>query len=207
MCFAHSSTDDALVYFIRVTASDSKGKTFRATFKLCILGAIQSEDFTGAAKSQFTFVIPPDTFHGPDGNRPALTAAFSEGGPLPDWLTFDGSTGEFFAHPGTGDLPHQGDCLRFQGEILSATFKLHMLGATKCEYVSGTAGSQFAFVIPQDTFHVPDGSKPALTATSSGGGPLPDWFILDGSTGKFLLTLVQTIYFIRVTALDSKDKS
>ena len=115
VCFAHSSTDDALVYFTRVTASDSKGQTFRTTLKLCILGAIQSEDVTGAAKSQFTFVIPPDALLVPDGSKPALTATSSGGRPLPDWLTFDGSTGEFFAHPGICDLPHQGDCLRFQG--------------------------------------------------------------------------------------------
>ena len=77
VCFAHSKTDDALGYFIRVTASDSKGETFRATFKLCILGAIQSEDFTGAARSQFTCVIPPDAFLVLDGSKPALTATSS----------------------------------------------------------------------------------------------------------------------------------
>ena len=51
----------------------------------------------------FTYVVPADAFTDADGNPLTYTAALSDGGMLPSWLTFDPATRTFTGTPGPGD--------------------------------------------------------------------------------------------------------
>ena len=53
--------------------------------------------------ASFTYVIPADAFTDADGNLLTYTAALSDGGMLPSWLTFDPATRTFTGTPGPGD--------------------------------------------------------------------------------------------------------
>ena len=51
----------------------------------------------------FTYVVPADAFTDADGNPLTYTAALSDGGMLPSWLTFDPATRTFTGTPAPGD--------------------------------------------------------------------------------------------------------
>ena len=51
----------------------------------------------------FTYVVPADAFTDADGDMLTYTAALSDGGMLPSWLTFDPVTRTFTGTPGPGD--------------------------------------------------------------------------------------------------------
>ena len=51
----------------------------------------------------FTYVVPADAFTDADGDPLTYTAALSDGGMLPSWLTFDPATRTFTGTPGPGD--------------------------------------------------------------------------------------------------------
>ena len=52
----------------------------------------------------FTYVVPADAFTDADGNPLTYTAALSDGGMLPSWLTFDPATRTFTGTPTAADV-------------------------------------------------------------------------------------------------------
>ena len=56
------------------------------------------------ADALFKFTIPTGTFTDPNGDVLTYSAELKNGGHLPEWLIFDGSTGTFSGTPGAGDV-------------------------------------------------------------------------------------------------------
>ena len=48
---------------------------------------------------------------------------------------------------------------------------------------NATAGEEFSFALPEDTFTDPEGDPLTFTATLADGSPLPDWLTFDPETG------------------------
>ena len=68
------------------------------------------------ARSGFNFSVPCQTVSSCDANeRPIFTARSDDGGPLPEWLSFDPYTGTF-----TGKAPTQTPTLKVQVSTVGA---------------------------------------------------------------------------------------
>ena len=144
--------------------------------------------------ASFTYVIPADAFTDADGNPLTYTAALSDGGMLPSWLTFDPATRTFTGTPGPGD----GGTVRVTvtardgTATMSDEFTLTVTVRNTPPEVANPLADQatpvdasFTYVIPADAFTDADGNPLTYTAALSDGGMLPAWLTFDPATRTF----------------------
>ena len=162
----------------------------------------------------FTYVIPADAFTDADGNPLAYTAALSDGGRLPGWLTFDPATRTFTGTPGPGD----GGTVRVTVMVSDGTatvsdeFALMVTVRNTAPVVANPLADQevmidvpFTYVVPADAFTDADGDPLAYTAATRDGGMLPSWLTFDAATRTFTGTPASSDsgpVFVTVTASD-----
>ncbi len=191
---------------IAVTAEDDQGNTITDTFALGVDDGIGENqpptvtnplaDQTATAGEEFSFAIPEDSFTDPEGEPLTFTATLADGSPLPDWLTFDPATGALSGTPDdgdAGDLEIAVTAEDDQGNTITDTFALGVddgIGENQPPTVTNpladqtaTAGEEFSFAIPEDSFTDPEGEPLTFTATLADGSPLPDWLTFDPATG------------------------
>ena len=156
--------------------------------------AIPPVDQEATAGDLFTYVIPADAFTDADGNPLTYTAALSDGGRLPSWLTFDPATRTFTGTPGPGD----GGTVRVTvmasdgTATVSDEFALMVTVRNTAPEVANPLADQevmvdvpFTYVVPADAFTDADGDLLTYTAALSGGGMLPSWLTFDPATRTF----------------------
>lgn len=134
------------------------------------------------------FIVPIATFDDIDGDTLTVTAALSDGSPLPDWLTFDG-----IAFSGTVPDDFAGDLeitvTASDGSLSTTdTFLVTVEGGNDLPIVINPIADQVSdedqpvnFVVPADTFEDADGDTLTLTARLADGNELPLWLTFDGS--------------------------
>lgn len=99
---------------VLVTATDSGGLSASSQFTLDILNVNDSPvvahelaNMSAVENQPFTFSVPSDTFNDDDlihGDVLTYSATLVDGTTLPDWLSFDASTGVFTGMPATADI-------------------------------------------------------------------------------------------------------
>ena len=142
----------------------------------------------------FTYVIPADAFTDADGDMLTYTAALSDGGMLPSWLTFDPATRTFTGTPGPGDSgPVRVTVTASDGTAtVSDEFALMVTVGNTPPVVANPLADQevtvdvpFTYVVPADAFTDADGDMLTYTAALSDGGMLPSWLTFDPVTRTF----------------------
>ena len=176
--------------------------------------AIPPVDQEATTGDLFTYVIPADAFTDADGNPLTYTAALSDGGLLPGWLTFDPATRTFTGTPGPGD----GGTVRVTvmasdgTATVSDEFVLMVTVRNTAPVVANPLADQevmidvpFTYVVPADAFTDADGDPLAYTAATRDGGLLPGWLTFDAATRTFTGTPASSDsgpVFVTVTASD-----
>ena len=176
--------------------------------------AIPPVDQEATTGDLFTYVIPADAFTDADGNPLTYTAALSDGGRLPSWLTFDPATRTFTGTPGPGD----GGTVRVTvmasdgTATVSDEFVLMVTVRNTAPVVANPLADQevmidvpFTYVVPADAFTDADGDPLTYTVTTSDDGGLPGWLTFDAATRTFTGTPASSDsgpVFVTVTASD-----
>ena len=103
-------------YEIRITATDVAGTSAFDDFTLVVNNvndnpvlATALGDLTTDEDAPFSFAIPGNTFFDDDfihGDALTLSTALADGSALPDWLSFDATTGTFTGPPYNGHVGH-----------------------------------------------------------------------------------------------------
>ena len=150
--------------------------------------AIPPVDQEATTGDLFTYVIPADAFTDADGNPLTYTAALSDGGRLPSWLTFDPATRTFTGTPGPGD----GGTVRVTVMVSDGTatvsdeFALMVTVRNTAPVVANPLADQevmidvpFTYVVPADAFTDADGDPLRYAAATRDGGGLPSWLVFD----------------------------
>jgi uncharacterized repeat protein (TIGR01451 family) len=154
-------------------------------------------DQTATAGEAFSFTVPEDAFTDAEGDPLTYTATLADGSPLPDWLTFDPATGALSGTPDdgdAGDLEIAVTAEDDQGNTVTDTFALGVDDGIEENQPptvtnpladqTATAGEEFSFAVPEDSFTDPEGEPLTFTATLADGSPLPDWLTFDPATGE-----------------------
>ncbi len=176
--------------------------------------AIPPVDQEATTGDLFTYVIPADAFTDADGDPLAYTAALSDGGRLPSWLTFDPATRTFTGTPGPGD----GGTVRVTvmasdgTATVSDEFVLMVTVRNTAPVVATPLADQevmidvpFTYVVPADAFTDADGDPLTYAAATRDGGLLPSWLTFDPATRTFTGTPASSDsgpVFVTVTASD-----
>ena len=156
--------------------------------------AIPPVDQEATTGDLFTYVIPADAFTDADGNPLTYTAALSDGGRLPSWLTFDPATRTFTGTPGPGDAGTvRVTVMASDGTAtVSDEFVLMVTVRNTPPVVANPLADQevmidvpFTYVVPADAFTDADGNPLTYTAALSDGGRLPSWLTFDPATRTF----------------------
>ena len=156
--------------------------------------AIPPVDQEATTGDLFTYVIPADAFTDADGNPLTYTAALSDGGRLPSWLTFDPATRTFTGTPGPGDGgPVRVTVMASDGTAtVSDEFVLMVTVRNTAPVVATPLADQevmidvpFTYVVPADAFTDADGDSLAYTVTTRDNGGLPGWLTFDPATRTF----------------------
>ena len=138
--------------------------------------------------AQFSVVVPNNLFVDPDADPLSLSLTLSNGGPLPEWLHFDGETI-------SGQAP-----ANFHGVVdlkLSATdgqfnvfqqFSLAIQSINDAPAIDGgmsgvsiSEDSTIDFIVPSNAFKDVDGDALTITAKLIDGSDIPSWLMFDGS--------------------------
>ena len=142
----------------------------------------------------WSFTIPENIFSDADSHDLTYTAQLSDGGALPNWLSFDALTKTFSGTPTTD----------FVGELLisvfasdgeffaSSDFRLTVDPENDTPVVSVllpdqtiTEDQSFDFSIAEGTFTDVDSQYLTLSAKLSDGSNLPEWITFDSVTRSF----------------------
>ena len=191
---------------INITARDSGGLTTTAGLGLNVgnvnvapvIGAgIEDQIVTEGVPFQFT--IPDDAFidHNPE-NLLSYTALSVDGASLPDWLTFNTSTGTFTGTPSETDIGFFDISVVSEDNIGLSTsdiFSIEIKFANDAPQINQPLANQslmentpFSFLLPADSFTDPDipfGDSLSYTATQADGTSLPNWLIFDNNSLTF----------------------
>ncbi len=189
---------------VRVTATDLQGASVNVVFGLAVSAvnnppivnqAIAPQSAT--AGTEFTFLVPTNTFTDPDpGDVLTYTATRANGDPLPTWLSFNPNTRQFSGTPNNGNagtINVRVISTDTSGASVSTTFGLTVAAVNNPPIVSqaiapqsATAGTEFTFLVPANTFTDPDpGDVLSYTATRANGNPLPNWLSFNPNTRQF----------------------
>ena len=155
--------------------------------------AVPLADQTATVGVPFTYTVPADAFTDEDGDPLTYTAAMSDGGGLPEWLTFTPATRTFTGTPASSD----------SGTVLVTVTASDGTAAAPDEFAisvtppntppvvavpladqMATVGAPFTYVIPADAFTDADGDPLTYSAAASGGG-LPGWLTFTPATRTF----------------------
>ncbi|MCP4996882.1 MAG: hypothetical protein GY934_24365, partial [Gammaproteobacteria bacterium] len=143
----------------------------------------------------FTYQVPSNTFSDPDaGDTLSLTAALSDGSPLPGWLSFDGATSTFSGTPDNdqvGTLELLVTATDSEGAAISDTFAINISNVndaptlvTSIADQAATADTAFSLQLPAGTFvDIDVADQLTLSATLADGSALPSWLAFDVATG------------------------
>jgi hypothetical protein len=98
-------------YNIGVRVTDAAGNTFEKVLPIAINNindaptvGLPIPNQPAAEDTPFSFIIDANTFNDADGDTLTYTASLAGGAPLPNWLTFNPSTGEFTGTPSNSDV-------------------------------------------------------------------------------------------------------
>jgi hypothetical protein len=178
-----------------------------------IIDQIATED------TSFILQIPITTFNDADtGDTLTYTVSFSDGTPLPSWLTFDSNTQTLGGTPTNnevGALQLKITTTDTQGASASDSFNLTVSNVNDAPTITKPIANQtatedtlFTFAIPTNTFtDVDTGDSLTYTATFAQGNALPAWLSFDANTRTFSGTPTNSdvgTLDIRVTATDTQ---
>ncbi len=171
--------------------------------------------FSGRANASFTYTTA-SAFSDADGNMLTYSASLLEGGALPSWLMFNGTTGVLSGTPptGAGGQNYQITITASDGSLsTSSTFSLNVQSASGGLRANSIVGPQvinedqaFSFSLQSDAF-INDvyGSVINYSATLNGGA-LPSWIVFNTSTRTFTVNATQAqagvTYTLRVSGSD-----
>ncbi|MCD4829760.1 MAG: putative Ig domain-containing protein, partial [Candidatus Cloacimonetes bacterium] len=180
--------------------------------------AIPLADTTATQDTAFSYVLPAGAFDDIDlawGDSFTLTAAHTDGSPLPGWLSFDGAG--FSGVPLNADIG--GYDIRVTATDLAGAsadddFLLTVVNVNDAPYLvnplpdhSTWAATPYNFVIPPNTFADPDvGDTLSFKANLSDGTLLPAWLEFNAALRMFSGVPDTTdagIYNIEVTVADT----
>ena len=142
----------------------------------------------------FTYVIPAAAFTDADDDPLTYTAALSDGGALPAWLTFDPVTRTFTGTPASSDSGTVRVTVTASDgtATVSDEFTLTVTVPNTPPEVATPLVDQatpvdvpFTYVIPAAAFTDADGDPLTYTAALSDGGLLPSWLTFDPVTRTF----------------------
>ncbi|MBW4652836.1 MAG: DUF4347 domain-containing protein [Kaiparowitsia implicata GSE-PSE-MK54-09C] len=194
---------------IRVTATDLAGASVSDEFDLMVVSAstppannppvvnqaIAPQSAT--AGTEFTFLVPANTFTDPDpGDVLSYAATRANGNSLPNWLSFNPNTRQFSGTPNNsnaGTINVRIIATDTAGATANTVFELAVSAVNNPPIVnqaiapqSATAGTEFTFLVPANTFTDPDpGDVLSYTATRANGNSLPNWLSFNPNTRQF----------------------
>ncbi|MBK1879382.1 putative Ig domain-containing protein, partial [Pelagicoccus mobilis] len=185
---------------IRVTATDQSGEEVSNTFALHVENQNDApnldseiEDQTTDEDSEFSFNIASNFSDSDLGDTLSYTATLPDGSDLPDWLSFDSSTGQFSGVPENEDVgmltiqvtASDGD--KSVDDFFAIMVNNTNDGPVASAIVDQTATEDSGFSLDvSDAFSDVDvGDTLSYSATLLNGSELPDWLEFDEATGKF----------------------
>ncbi len=143
-------------------------------------------DASATLNTAFSFTVPSNTFSDPGGDTLTLSASG-----LPDWLSFDPSTGEFSGTPGPNDAGTSTVTVTATdpgGESASDSFDIVVGADTNNAPTIGdgiparnaSVANPFSQTVPDSAFQDADGDTLTLSAAN-----LPSWLSFDPATRTF----------------------
>jgi len=194
---------DVGILSLKITATDPSGLSASQSFELDIanindtpeVGTVIGDQQTQAGQA-WQYAIPSDAFIDIDvDDELTYSATLSDGGALPDWLSFDATTGTFTGTPPAGEaanLSLKVTATDLAGASVDQVFALSVehdnhAPAAGAPIVAqqGEQDSAWQFSIPSDAFTDADGDALTYSATLADGGPLPGWLSFDAASGSF----------------------
>ncbi|TAM46397.1 MAG: hypothetical protein EPN55_05425, partial [Gammaproteobacteria bacterium] len=195
-------------YDIRVTATDLADTGASDVFSLTVNNVNDNPvlanalgDLATDEDAPFSFTAPAGTFDDDDfihGDSLTLSAALWDGSVLPDWLTFDATTGTFSGTPDNWDVSSYDirvTATDTGGLSVSDVFTLTVNNVNDAPVVANaipdqlaTEGAAFSYAVAGDTFHDDDtihGDTLSYTAILADGSDLPSWLSFDANTQTF----------------------
>ena len=143
----------------------------------------------------FDFQLPKNIFSAPDNNSLTLSASFTDGSELPDWLSFDANNRTFSGTPGEADdgsLELQVTASNEQGAKASSSFALNVAEVNDPPEVANPLPEQqviedeaVSFQVPGNAFSDPDDTNLSLNASRSDGSELPAWLSFNAEDRTF----------------------
>lgn len=98
--------ETAASHGITARVTDAGNLSFSRSFTIAVTNVDEAPvlanaiaDQTSAEDATWSFTVPADSFSDPDGDGLTFAASLADGGPLPDWLTFDQATRTFSGTP------------------------------------------------------------------------------------------------------------
>ena len=220
-------------YDIQVTATDLAGTSAADVFTLTVNNVndnpVLANTLNNLATDEdapFSFTVPSNTFFDDDaihGDSLTLSAAMAGGNVLPDWLSFDATTGTFTGTPDNGQVGSydiQVTATDTAGTSAADVFTLTVNNVNDNPVLANALGdlstdedAPFSFTVPSNTFFDDDfihGDSLSLSAVLADGSILPTWLSFDATTGTFTGTPDNWDvgnYDIRITATDTAGTS
>jgi len=152
----------------------------------------------------FSFSLDPDVFTDPDGDLLTYRATLANQQPLPNWLTFNQTSGMFTitAPVGTGSMSVIVTATDTFGATFARSFDLNVAGSDNHnnlpkrmqnppDYSVGI-DKDIGFQINNNTFFDSDNDPLAWSAFVAGGNPLPTWLYFNAATRFFFGTAPET---------------
>jgi Ca2+-binding RTX toxin-like protein len=189
---------------VTVSAVDQLGAMAAQSFSITVenvndapVVAISLADQTATEDQSFSFQIPAGSFIDVDaGDILSYSATLSDGSALPEWLSFDATTGAFSGTPENGDVGSvdvQVTATDLAGATATSVFSITVANVNDAPVVAipladqtATEDQSFSFQIPAGSFSDMDaGDVLSYSATMANGDPLPHWLAFDAATGAF----------------------
>ncbi|TND00644.1 MAG: outer membrane adhesin-like protein [Rhodocyclaceae bacterium] len=196
--------EDVGALSVSVLATDAAGATNSQAFTLSVSNTNDAPVANEAIASQvasedsaFAIAIPAAAFVDVDpGDSLSYTASAANGGPLPNWLSFDAATRTFSGTPVNEDVDSfavKVSAVDLAGSSASQTFNVSVGNTNDAPETDqaipaqiATEDSSFAFTIPASAFKDVDfGDTLSLSARLANGDALPAWLNFDAATARF----------------------